>query len=50
LLHVSHLLSLKERGYPIEGIITADKDFLKAEKFLEGVGVKVSLTSTTRGR
>ena len=50
LLHVSHLLSLKERGYPIEGIITADKDFLKAEEFLEGVGVKVSLTSTARRR
>ena len=46
LLHVSHLLSLKERGYPIEGIITADRDFLKAEEFLEGAGVKVSIPST----
>ena len=35
LLHVSHLLSLKERSSPIEGIITADKGLLKAESFLE---------------
>jgi hypothetical protein len=49
LLHVSHLLSLKERGYPIEGVITADKDFLKAEKLLEGAGVKISIPDGARG-
>jgi predicted nucleic acid-binding protein len=48
LLHVSHLLCLKEKGYPIDCMITADKDFLKAEKLLEGLGVKVSIPGTAR--
>jgi len=43
LLHISHLLVLKERGYPIEILITSDKEFLKAETLLEGLGVKVSI-------
>jgi len=43
LLHISHLLVLKERGYPIESVITSDREFLKAEKFLENRGVKVAI-------
>ena len=43
LLHISHLLVLKERGYPIESLITSDREFLKAEKLLESRGVKVSI-------
>lgn len=41
LLHVSHLLVLKERGFPIETLITSDREFSKAEKFLESRGVKL---------
>lgn len=43
LLHLSHLLLLKERGYPIESILTSDREFLKAEKFLEKRGVRVTI-------
>lgn len=38
-----------ERGYPIERMITANKDFLKAGKFLEGPGMKVSIPDTALG-
>lgn len=41
LLHVAHLLLLKDRGYSIESLITSDSDFLRAEKFLEQHGVKL---------
>ena len=43
LLHVSHLLSMKDKGYPVESIMTSDREFLKAEKFLESRGVKVAI-------
>ena len=43
LLHLSYLLVLKERGYPIESIITSDREFLKAEEFLEKRGVRVAI-------
>lgn len=43
LLHISHALLLKGRGYPIEGILTSDREFLKAAGFLEKRGVKVAL-------
>ncbi len=41
LLHVAHLLSLKNRGYSIETLLTSDAEFLKATKFLERSGVRV---------
>ncbi len=41
LLHVAHLLSLKERGYGIELLLTSDSEFLKAEKFLSERGVRL---------
>lgn len=41
LLHLAHMLSLKERGYSVEALLTSDAEFLKAERFLAGRGVKV---------
>ncbi len=43
LLHLSNLLVLKDRGYPIDSIITSDHEFLKAERFLEKRGVKLAM-------
>lgn len=41
LLHVAYLLSLKERGYGIEKLLTTDREFQKAEKLLDEHEVKV---------
>lgn len=46
LLHIAHLISLKNRGFGIESLLTSDSDFSKAERLLEDNGVKlVILTS-----
>jgi predicted nucleic acid-binding protein len=41
LLHLAHLLSLKERGFSIEALLTSDREFLKAEKLLGDRGVRL---------
>jgi predicted nucleic acid-binding protein len=43
LLHVAHLLALKEGGSHVEALATADRDFLRAEKHLALRGVKVAV-------
>ncbi len=41
LLHVAHLVSLTDRGYGIETLLTSDAEFLKAESFLKERGVQL---------
>lgn len=48
LFHVAHLLSLKDRGYGIDAILTSDGEFLKAQKLLSERGVKVILQGSNR--
>lgn len=48
LLHVSYLLSLRERGYSVDTLLTSDEDFLKAEPLLERQGVKLVVQKSPR--
>ncbi len=48
LLHVAHLLSLKNRGYSIETLLTSDTEFFKAAKFLGQRGVRVVIQKGSR--
>ena len=41
LLHVAHLISLKNRGFNIEVLLTSDSDFSKAQRFLKEHEVKL---------
>ncbi len=41
LLHIAHLISLKNRGFNIESLLTSDSDFSKAERLLGDHEVKL---------
>lgn len=41
LLHLAQLFVLKERGYPIDSILTSDEEFLKVKEALKRLGVAV---------
>lgn len=41
LLHISHLISIKDRGFNVESLLTSDGDFRRAESFLKGHNVKL---------
>lgn len=46
LLHIAHLISLKNRGFSIESLLTSDLEFSKAHSFLQECNVKlIVLTS-----
>jgi len=34
LLHLGHLFVMRERGYPIDSILTSDREFLKVKQEL----------------
>jgi hypothetical protein len=43
LLHISHLLSQRKRGYPIENFVTSDREFLKVQNLLSQFGVGIDI-------
>jgi len=46
LLHVAHLISLKNRGFNIELLLTSDSDFSKAQGFLKEHEVKLIVSKS----
>lgn len=46
LLHIAHLISVKNRGFSIESLLTSDSDFSKAERLLEENGVKLLILTS----
>jgi hypothetical protein len=48
LLHVAHLISMKNGGFTIESLLTSDSDFSKAQKFLKEQGVKLIVLGSRR--